>query len=632
MRIYKSLMSMLVLCFFSSTVLAQEAQLQESTESEATAAETISPVAISLEKPVYFISPSGAVVLIAAGDYRVDAAYGTLVLFDSEGIAWSIQARWEPHGLNLEFPIAVESTGETEADSDYHFVSVLMPGGSGLEAGGTYSGVRPRGLLSAAKEKVEAKARAVRAAAQQKALAAQRAAQQAAQQVAGQVQSTAQQAVATGQQAVATGQQVTAGVINSIGEAIPTREIQQLLVAVHQLGVQDLLVCLANARSDRRANIVDTIRALQSDPANLVFQMQSEFAGNVKKNFPLIAKPGLDMIRTGNVPSTGQIIGSSFTSLNVVMQERPGTKCLADFIAPYVPKVQQGADRMVQQTQERMQNTFNETLMPILTNSIVKGLNLAISSVATSKKVVGMSPNEMELVASGVYSRLLTYRFDQAANKIQAAVKSGDPEAVREAIRGSEAWTNQTALDFGFEMMRIRLRGLLKVELDKKTEAAVGSLKLGTDTVKNISHGVCGLVPEVGAGICSVVFVASSSVWNLVGRRAVVFGAKGAIMGAFEVRMACMAGQLGVRVPPEAYLPSMNFMTPGVYERLDVQKAGSCSEATILTGFMEDRALLNQAIQQIVEDDLPPGLQNSVKTYNTALIALTDQWSKDRRR
>jgi hypothetical protein len=102
---------------------------------------------ITLEKPVHFPAPDGADVMAAKGRYDVDSLEETkLRLIPAEAAAGTspliVAAMALPHKEPIESRVALSvPNGEDE-----HHIVLLLPEGKGLDAGGTYSGLRSRGV------------------------------------------------------------------------------------------------------------------------------------------------------------------------------------------------------------------------------------------------------------------------------------------------------------------------------------------------------------------------------------------------------------------------------------------------------------------------------------------------------
>lgn len=104
------------------------------------------PTAITLVRPVHFLAPDGSDVFVQPGIYRVESADPGLQLIPAEGNARLLGAEAGTHDEEVKAPLTVSLASEEEEFKDLHLVMLLLPGGQSLEAVGSYSGVRERGL------------------------------------------------------------------------------------------------------------------------------------------------------------------------------------------------------------------------------------------------------------------------------------------------------------------------------------------------------------------------------------------------------------------------------------------------------------------------------------------------------
>lgn len=121
-----------LLCFFNGTmVMAQE--MPTSTT-------------ITVEETIYFIAPDGGDAVVIPGTYRVEHdEESRLRLIPGEGkAAVLLQATPISHEENLASPAILLVPEELE--EDIHHMVLLLPGGKGFNARGSYSQVRTRGL------------------------------------------------------------------------------------------------------------------------------------------------------------------------------------------------------------------------------------------------------------------------------------------------------------------------------------------------------------------------------------------------------------------------------------------------------------------------------------------------------
>ena len=104
---------------------------------------------IELDTPVHFLAPDGSDLLVDAGTYSVESAEEWIRLMSGERHdALLIEAKKGTHEMEIEHALAMSLPGEAEKEVDLHHVMLLLPGGTSLEATGTYSGIRPRGFFN----------------------------------------------------------------------------------------------------------------------------------------------------------------------------------------------------------------------------------------------------------------------------------------------------------------------------------------------------------------------------------------------------------------------------------------------------------------------------------------------------
>jgi hypothetical protein len=98
---------------------------------------------VSLDQTVYFMTPDQGDAIATPGLYRVDVSEPSRLRLDpGEGKnALVIQAQEINHKEELSAPVALSILG----GENVHHLALLLPGGKGLDAVGSYSLVRPRG-------------------------------------------------------------------------------------------------------------------------------------------------------------------------------------------------------------------------------------------------------------------------------------------------------------------------------------------------------------------------------------------------------------------------------------------------------------------------------------------------------
>jgi len=123
-------------------------------------------ITIMVDRPIHFIDPDGSDLVVGPGTYAVAAMDSNLSLRSRGGEETILlETSKGTHQVHVEVPIALSIPGGTVEEADLHLVQLLYPDGTSLEATGTYSGIRPRGLLDLAKSaaaKAQAAAEAAR--------------------------------------------------------------------------------------------------------------------------------------------------------------------------------------------------------------------------------------------------------------------------------------------------------------------------------------------------------------------------------------------------------------------------------------------------------------------------------------
>jgi hypothetical protein len=110
------------------------------------ASDTSAALTVSLEDTTYFTAPDGNEVIAPAGSYRVEPAdeFGLRLLPTAGKKALLIQAQGLTHEEHLDHPLALT----IPQDGQVTHLVLLLTGGKGLDAVGSSSRVRGRGLLS----------------------------------------------------------------------------------------------------------------------------------------------------------------------------------------------------------------------------------------------------------------------------------------------------------------------------------------------------------------------------------------------------------------------------------------------------------------------------------------------------
>jgi hypothetical protein len=442
------------------------------------------PTTIRIERPVYFLAPDGSSALVESGRYDVEHAQEWIRLIpDERRNAWLIEATSTTHEEVLTSPLALSLPGEEGESVDIHHVVLLLPGGNSLDAVGTYSGIRTRGLFKkiASRPRVRKAVQAVRS----------------------KVQTTTQNVV----------------------QAIPKILPPDFIKAAQVLGPDfvPLFQCLKTARN---AKVGVLVQQIKNDPKNFVRLMIQNILSKMKTRFPYIMAPQIQMLRKGFSP---------IESWKRLAETHQGARCLVPLLRKYQPALEAAALQLEVSLRQKSQHIFTNHIAPPLHQAIGKGLSQVISG---KKGSVLLTKEELKAVANGVYAKFLIQQLQKGTTSIQRFTGAlgkhkaqGDALAkMQSALHPKAQWPEHFRLELGTEI--VRAMGHKYINSDKPGHGgfllnqAVGLIHLSEGTVEKIVSAVCGLVPEVGAAVCAIVEVAVDAVWNQVLIPTIRFGAK----------------------------------------------------------------------------------------------------------
>ena len=98
---------------------------------------------VQLFKPVHFLTSDGGDLIAEPGKYTVESIVGARLRLSAEGQSpVFVEALSTTHSEDLSAPVALTVLGD---DEDLLHVVLLLPSGTGLDAVGSLTGIRPRG-------------------------------------------------------------------------------------------------------------------------------------------------------------------------------------------------------------------------------------------------------------------------------------------------------------------------------------------------------------------------------------------------------------------------------------------------------------------------------------------------------
>ena len=100
-----------------------------------------------LKESVHLLTPDGHDMAVHSGRYRVESADDSLQFISEVCKVQPIAADVATHEKEIDVPVPVSLKKEVKEFKDLHLVMLSLPEGQSLEAIGSYSSVRKRGIL-----------------------------------------------------------------------------------------------------------------------------------------------------------------------------------------------------------------------------------------------------------------------------------------------------------------------------------------------------------------------------------------------------------------------------------------------------------------------------------------------------
>jgi hypothetical protein len=380
---------------------------------------------IELDTPVHFLASDGSDLVVEAGTYTIEPAEEWIRLMSGERHdAVLIEAKPGSHELEIEDTLSLSIPGTAGGQADNHYVMLLLPGGQSLEATGTYSGLRPRGLFDQAVKAVnKAKRdtnRAYRQArstvrktqksvqkgmsrAQKEAQKIQKDAQRAQRQAAAKARKgirTAKNAALQAKREVEkTARQVAGKVKGSVQAGVSQlkdnpflaklESERKTLEAVRKLRLDPLFQCLKGARSTR-VNLPRDIQEFLTDPGNFANARMNEIWNVVEANFDQVMGEDLQALQGTKRPlSIQQILDRSARTMQRLADRHAGVKCLHQFLQPHMSKIKKAAVASHRTLESKTKKLVNTKIAPIVYRTVASNLQ---SVFAEAIKTGGNQP------------------------------------------------------------------------------------------------------------------------------------------------------------------------------------------------------------------------------------------------
>ena len=421
-------------------------------------------VPLVLEDGWHFADAHGEMILVAAGKYNVRVFEGDLLLTSESG-GWQgrLAAEQHPHELSVSGPVVVGVPGEQDGT---YFLVLVRPDGTSFEVPGQHSGDRMRGLRRRpAAAKVRAKVKA----------------------------------------AVAKTTAVAKSVIAK------TAEHKAMLAAWSK-----------DKGAFLRARISDAFKTLEAQYDRTIGTLEAT-ALQAKRTAPPSAAEAEAIIRQSM--TTVRVMGEKTPGLKVILESKPAQS----YLGGSKPSVLGDAKALTKVCADHGRSIFEKKVKAKLERALVEGFkevaSKAIVAAVTSDDDDGalLTEDELRAVVTGMFTKYIVAQCHDGAKTLDALGSASDKAQslaqVEHALARARRW-EKAKEEFYFEI----LRAMGHKYLDSRQtghggyliDQAFGLLHMSEGTVEKVAAALAGLIPEVGAAICSALEVAIDAAWNMV--------------------------------------------------------------------------------------------------------------------
>ena len=366
---------------------------------------------IELDNSVHFLAPDGSDLLVETGAYTIESAEDWIRLIAGERHnALLIEAKKGVHELELEHSMAISIPGNAEGQADHHYVMLLLPGGNSLEATGTYSGIRARGIFKKAFSNVKKQAntayKKTRSTVKKATSKAKKTGKQARKQVkksAKQIRSQVKKGTQTVRNAALQAKKhvektarrvadkVKKGVQTGMKAVTNTQLVAKLqseiqtLQAVRKLKLESLFGCMAQTTGQSSANLGQLVQRFVANPAGFASWMVNDFSTLLEKSFRGIMSEQLQLLNNpprSNLPGA-QVLDMAIRSMDKLAQKHPAGRCLLQFSQPHRTAFRNASVQLQKTINTKIKRIFDNHIAPVLYGSLNKQLEMMIKALLT---------------------------------------------------------------------------------------------------------------------------------------------------------------------------------------------------------------------------------------------------------
>jgi hypothetical protein len=316
-----------------------------------------------------------------------------------------------------------------------------------------------------------------------------------------------------------------------------------LLAGLQHLPLGNLVVCMQNQALAGNLNYAAAIQQFASNPVQFVDTVLRDVLLKGTQEFgQLVTKELTALVEKGELPRDTELVSRSLDNLGAMIGQEGAGKCVLDEVRPHVEAASVLALRLARETVQTLEAKARELIEKQMIPALMKPSSELLNSIivaqirksdATSQEslppqisALMLTEDELKAIARQVlFKRNVQKRFEVAnvsleklldPNTAQTQVQThiADLQKLTKGTEDFEALYGEIAIKIiqamGHKFVHSKVTGHGGYLLDKATAL----LAIVEDTVGNVVKGLCGLIPEAGAGVAAFIFECVDILWN----------------------------------------------------------------------------------------------------------------------
>ena len=194
--------------------------------------------------------------------------------------------------------------------------------------------------------------------------------------------------------------------------------------------------------------------------------------------------------------------------------------CVLKIVEPRVQKLLKGSQKVLVKLESKLTKTFKNKIMPKLMATFVKLMKADLESRKDLNQVLALA---REVAGQVLLTKQRMSGISNAVKKYQSALKSKSAAKAQAAymdlkkvLKNSSKLRSTIIIGTIKSMVRKKAYRLIDEKVAPVVEKAIKGLSTGLAMAEGIVDGTCGLVPFVGAAVCTVVTRGFRVVWDYV--------------------------------------------------------------------------------------------------------------------